>query len=138
MVESGQSALALIIADMSSPPHVSDFELGLATPPDHADICRATEDARLRSYPSPRPIGGANSRLHFWQPFLPSLRVLGCDNCSPTNLACRKTACSDLTTDSRQTNIVLTRELTERIGLLHTDSFRDAWQNTYLSGREQD
>ena len=89
------------------------------SPPDHADIRRATEDVELRSHPSLHPIGGANSRLHFWQPFLPYLRVLGRDDCSPTNLPCRKTACFDLATDCRQTNIVLTRELTKRIRPLH-------------------
>jgi hypothetical protein len=30
MTESGHSSIALIIADMPSPPQVSDFELGLA------------------------------------------------------------------------------------------------------------
>jgi hypothetical protein len=30
----------------------------------------------------------------------------------------------------RQTDGILTRELIERIGLLHADSFRDARQNT--------
>jgi hypothetical protein len=54
----------------------------------------------------------------FWQPFLPSLGVLGRDNCSPANFARRETTCFDLATDCRQTNIVLTRELTKRIGLL--------------------
>jgi hypothetical protein len=79
------------------------------------------KDAELRTHPSPHPIEGANSRLHFWQAPTPGLSVLGCDDCSPTNLACRKTACFDLATDCRETNIVLTRELTERIGLFHVD-----------------
>jgi hypothetical protein len=68
---------------------------------------------------SPHPIGGVNSRLYFWQLFLPSFGILGRDYCSPTNLARRKTACFDLTTNRCQTNIVLTRELTQRIRPLH-------------------
>jgi len=57
-------------------------------------------------------IGVANSRLHSWQLFLPSLGVLGRDNGSPANFARCETACFDLATDRCQTNIVLTRELT--------------------------
>jgi hypothetical protein len=68
---------------------------------------------------SPHPIGGVNSRLYFWQLFLPSFGILGRDYCSPTNLARRKTACFDLTTNRCQSNSIPTRELIERIGSLH-------------------
>ena len=54
----------------------------------------------------------------FWQPFLPSLGVLGRDNCSPANFAQGKTACFDLATNRGQTDCVLTRELIQRVGLL--------------------
>jgi hypothetical protein len=59
---------------------------------------------------------------------LPSLGVLGRYNCSPANFARRETACFDLATHGRQTDIVLTRELTKRIAPLHIDSFQGTRQ----------
>ena len=68
----------------------------------------------------------ANSRLHFWQLFLPSLSVLGRDNCSSANFASHEAACFDLATNRGQTDVVLTRELTKRIRPLHLHCFQAA------------
>jgi hypothetical protein len=115
MVESGNSSLALIIFLR----RMAFFEIVDWTGHRRVkDIRRATEDEKPRSCPSPHPIGGANSRLHFWPPVLPSLGVLGRDNCSPANFASHETACFDLAANRGQTDGVLTRELIERIGLL--------------------
>src|SRR4029077_20355564 len=117
MVESGnRSSLALIIFLR----RMAFFEIFDWTGRRRVkDIRRATEDEKPRSCPSPHPIGGANSQLQFWQLFPPSLGIFGRDNCSPANFARCETACFDLATDCRQTNVFLTRELTKRIRPLH-------------------